>query len=280
MKLKIIFSTAILISTLATVTANAALNCSHAMAQTNREKRAIASRNWTISQSAPKLRADEAALSLLLPEKEKVDHILGIYESSKDLILQSQKVVAQVLNYLQETIVQNESMTASLEQLRKKFNPIEGVPLADQLRSLLQQGHLKHATTELIGQLANAVELLESSTSEWQDSEKELLQRYLDGEALGVVLYDSVHQLSERLTSGLNQQTNAVAADQAHADELAMKIAEIQIRVAAYKKNIEELKAANIVSEDIIDEAFNTDWKCANIRPIGSAGRGFKKNND
>ncbi len=262
MKIKNFLSTLILLSTVATVQANASFSCNRAITQTKNENDAIRNRNWTIDHSIPKLRADEAILEGLLIEKKKIDHTLEIYKSSKGLILQSQKVVAQVLSYMRETIVKNESLKISLEQLRGKFSPVEGVPLADQLRALLQDPRLKRATADLITQLANAIELLESSTSEWQDAEKELLQRYLEGETLAEVLYDSVLQLTERLANGLDQQTKAEAIDQAHADDVNRQISASQDRIAAYKKNIAELQKANVISAGRLAEVQGTYRVC------------------
>ncbi len=248
MKRQIIFSIVTLFTVLITFEAKAQ-GCGQASQEMQRENAAVEYRNGALNRLNHESQADQELLrTQLLPQQSSADHNLKTYEYGKETLGRAQQAIRQVILYLQGSIVLNNSLKSALEELHKNLNPTAGTSLADHMRELARNGKLKRKTIELLSQLANAVELFESTTTDWQEAEKKILEQYLNGVSFVDALYSELNQVNERLTSSLNELVNAQSADQSRADECTKSVNDAQARVAARVAQIQQLQMDNAAS--------------------------------
>ncbi len=265
----IIFTLTTLLSTFTNASASA-LTCEEINTQKREQANGIQERNGIIGIRGAEIQADAARIDeVLLPELEKLKYNLSFIAIGIDVITSSQQVIGRVEIYMQRTMALNQNLKIALERFRKDFSPHTGRSLSEQMRDLVARGQIGRRSAEKLEQLANMVELLESTTPEWKAAEIELLQQYIEGSSFGDSLFNSVHQLKEKLAADLVPYSNAQAAELARADGVTTAIAGLRAEIDNKLQEIQGHQAAIQSGIARIDELHRMSQGCEPHEPRG-----------
>jgi hypothetical protein len=257
-----------LLAALIHATANASQECDWSIQVAKDESYRIDHRNSAIGNLNSTIVTDKDTLNReLIPLLEAWSHANKIYDFKSQTTKESQVAVKQAIIFVQETIISNRAMAGLVERLKRQSQLSPDLGLADQIRSFIQHHKLDPSATETLNQLANAVALVESETADWQASEKDILESYLEGKtALVDGLLNKLSQLNERLTSDLNDLDASHSADQARADEAAKNVSDMQNKISSELTQIDGLQKANVDSQAHMAR-WNVNTYCPKIDP-------------
>lgn len=185
----------------------------------------------------------------LAPEAEKWLYQLKKDQIASGAIMQALEVLSIVSSYLEDSLEFNAEIQAALAQLKSTFDP--KIRVSEQLNEIAKDPKLKSVEGKLTN-LAKAVLLLETTTSDWQIAESEIIQRFLKGQSLTESLFLEISQRTEKLNSDLSEILNVEQIDQGFADRAVAQLQDAEKRVANRERGIQNLRGQISILEEKI----------------------------
>ena len=239
------------------------MSCGDAPRVMQHEHAQLNHRIGLIAQHRASVEQNQTTIARGQPLLEALNHTLKVHEASLSTIGKCQDAIDQAILIVRDSVTASAALKKVMDKLKTKLTADPHLSLSKLLREESNRSGLTKEQIRRLVQIAGAVALLESSTKDWADIEKEIVRNFLDGrQALLDGLFAKLQSLQQQIAMEKSQQQAIQGTDSAKAESLKASIAAASSQIQSANVAISQLEAENAASWATYAQADRRNKEC------------------